>query len=305
MTLRCVAVVVFLLLAPLTGLSRAGGIPPALEIEAPPALAGTATELRERPAGELGSVARLMGIEAQGPPIHVVLAPESSDLAREAPSWYSGYAVGDRGLIVLFPARALSYPDATLPDLLRHEVAHVLAARAAGFRPLPRWFDEGLAMQAGNTWGLDERSRLALALLVEGRLPLDDLDRQFTGGQGEVGRAYAIAGAFVHDLVERHGQRIAADVLSGIAHGLPFDAAFENATGTTVESAYAEFWSGRALERWLPVLTSSLTLWLAITFLALWAIRRRRQSDAARRALWDEEERLQPPSPEAPGDMPF
>ena len=41
----------------------------------------------------------------------------------------------------------------------------------------------------------------------------------------------------------------------------------------------------------MPLLTSSLTLWLAVTLLALWAMRQRRRRDAAQRRLWEEEDR--------------
>ena len=40
----------------------------------------------------------------------------------------------------------------------------------------------------------------------------------------------------------------------------------------------------------MPVLTSSVTLWLLITLLALWAMRHRRQRDAAQRRIWEEED---------------
>jgi hypothetical protein len=40
----------------------------------------------------------------------------------------------------------------------------------------------------------------------------------------------------------------------------------------------------------VPILTSSVTLWLLVTLLALWAMKHRRQRDAARRRVWDEEE---------------
>jgi hypothetical protein len=45
--------------------------------------------------------------------------------------------------------------------------------------------------------------------------------------------------------------------------------------------------------RWIPLLTSSLALWMTITFLALWAIRRRRRRDALIRERWDLEDQLQ------------
>jgi hypothetical protein len=107
-----------------------------------------------------------------------------------------------------------------------------------------------------------------------------------------VQRAYAIAGTFVRDLLERHGQDVAGDILAEVRRGLPFEAAFARATGETLAAAEASFWSRQSFwYRWVPLLTSSVTLWLGITLLAVWAIRRRRQRDAALRARWEEEEK--------------
>ena len=51
------------------------------------------------------------------------------------------------------------------------------------------------------------------------------------------------------------------------------------------------FWRRRLLwDRWVPVLTSSVTVWVGITLLALYAIRKRRQRDATIRARWELEE---------------
>jgi hypothetical protein len=267
---------------------------PRLVIEAPPALAGVAARLREVDPSRLASAVRLVGLPASAvaePPIRIVLAPEGSTEASVVPPWVSGYAYGEQGVIVLLPGRVPSYPDSSLSDLLAHEVTHVLIARAAGGRPMPRWFHEGLAMIAGLSWGLEDRSRLTLALLVDRPVSLADLDGRFAGGQGEVNRAYAIAGSFVHDLFDRHGPQVAARILHGVASGLSFDAAFEQATGTPLAAAEASFWDRQTFwYRWVPLLTSSVTLWMLVTLLALWAIRRRRSRDAARRQLWDDEE---------------
>ena len=267
---------------------------PRLVIEAPPALAGVAARLREVDPARLASAVRLVGLPDSAvadPPIRVLLAPEGSAEASVVPPWVSGYAYGEQGVIVLLPGRVPSYPDSSLSDLLAHEVTHVLIARAAGGRPMPRWFHEGLAMIAGLSWGLEDRSRLTLALLVDRPVSLADLDGRFAGGQGEVNRAYAIAGSFVHDLFDRHGPQVAARILHGVASGLSFDAAFEQATGTPIAAAEASFWDRQTFwYRWVPILTSSVTLWMLVTLLALWAIRRRRSRDAARRQAWDEEE---------------
>jgi hypothetical protein len=275
-------------------LSSAAVEPPRLLVEAPPALAATATRLRAVDPEQLASTMRLVGLDRPGPPIRVIVAPEGSGPATLVPAWVSGYALSDRGLVVLLPQRVPNYPDSSLEDLLRHEVAHVLIARAAGHRPLPRWFHEGLAMIAGGSWGLDDRSRLTLVMVADRPVSLTELEQRFGGGQGEVNRAYAVAGAFVRDLFERYGADAAPQILAGVARGLSFEDAFRAATGTSLAAAESSFWSRQTFwYRWVPVLTSSVTLWMLVTLLALWAIRRRRARDAARRRQWDaEEERI-------------
>ncbi|HKI03998.1 MAG TPA: hypothetical protein VKK31_18600 [Thermoanaerobaculia bacterium] len=266
-------------------------VPPKIVIEAPPALAGAAARVRAVDPAQLASAMRLVGLTEPGPPIRVILAAEGSGPAVLVSPWISGYALSDQGLIVLLPQRVPTYPDSSLDDLLRHEVAHVLIARAAGGRPLPRWFHEGMAMIAGGSWGFEDRSRLTLALMTDRPVSLEDLDRRFGSGQAEVNRSYAIAGAFVRDLFETYGPEAAPRLLAGVARGLSFEDAFREATGTPLAEAESSFWSRQTFwYRWVPVLTSSVTLWLLITVLALWAIRRRRERDAARRRVWDDEE---------------
>jgi hypothetical protein len=265
--------------------------PPRIVVEAPPQLEGTAARLRSIDPARLASVMRLVGLQDPGPPVRVILAPEESTAAGIVPPWVSGYAVGEQGVIVLLPGRVPSYPDSSLSDLLSHEMAHVMVARAAGGRPLPRWFHEGMAMIAGLSWGFDDRSRLTLALLVDRPVSLAALDGRFAGGQSEVNRAYAISGAFVRDLFDRHGQDVAARLLQGVSRGLAFPDAFRAATGESLAAAETSFWDRQTFwYRWVPVLTSSVTLWMIVTLLALWAIKRRRERDASLRRIWDEEE---------------
>lgn len=267
-------------------------VPPHLVIEAPRELAAAAAELEHLPPARLASAMRLVGLHEPGPPIRVLLAAEGSPAARAAPSWVAGYAFGADGPVVLFPARTPAYPDGSLEELLGHEVAHVLIARAAPGAELPRWFHEGVATVAGGSWGFADRSRLVLLDPDEGGLAA--LDSRFDGGPAEIERAYALSAAFVRSLLQRHGREAAARVLAEAAHGAPFAAAFAQATGESLAEAEAAFWRRHGLfYRWLPLLTSSVTLWLAITLLALWAGGRRRARTAALRREWEEEERTE------------
>ena len=285
--MRRVVVLLFLLLPALAAAQR----PPELIVQAPPSLERAAAKVRAVEPGRLLDAMRLVGLTDPGPPIQVLLGPEGSDLAM-VPPWVSGYAFGEEGVIVLLPARAPSYPDSSLEELLRHEVAHVLVARAAGGRPLPRWFHEGLAMIAGLSWGLDDRSQLTLTLVGDGEVSLERLEQEFRGGRGDARSAYAIAGAFANDLLRRYGDDTAARILAEVARGLSFEDAFRSATGATLAEAERAFWRRQTLwYRWVPLLTSSVTLWLLITLLAIWAMGKRRARDAALRRRWEEEEK--------------
>ncbi|MDX1644045.1 MAG: hypothetical protein R3244_06785 [Thermoanaerobaculia bacterium] len=267
---------------------------PRLEVEAPPEHAALARELEALPAERFEPVMRMVGLERAGPPIRVDLATEDSPQADAAESWVAGYAYGALGHVVLFVERTPPYPDGSLEELLDHEVAHVLIARAAANRPVPRWFNEGVAMVAGHSWGLEDTSRLTLAMLTESEMPLEGIDRLFAGHSGEVARAYALSGALVRDLLHRFGSRTVATILEQVRYGVAFEEAFFRATGTTVAELEESFWNRHSFwYRWVPILGSSATIWLGVTLLALLAFRRRKQRDAEIRARWEREEERQ------------
>ncbi len=286
------AAVLALALLPATAVEPDGPWPPPeLVVEAPASLAGAAARIERLDRRRLEQPVRLTGLRRPGPPVRVVLAAEDSQLARQAPSWVAGYAWGALGVVVLFPERSPAYPDGSFEEVVLHELAHVLVSRAAGGREVPRWFNEGLAMFAGRSWRLGDRSRLTWALLLDRRLELAAVEEGFAGGRAEAGRAYAFAGAFLNDLIRRHGIDAPGRILAAVALGRPFDDAFRDVTGLPLDRAEASFWRRHSLwYRWLPVLTSSATLWLGITLLALVAIRRRRRRDAEMAARWEAEE---------------
>jgi Peptidase MA superfamily len=274
-------------------LAAAGQEAPSLVIEAPPALARQAAAVRALEEGEWTSLLELLGLPNPGPPIRVVLAPEDSRLARNVPSWVSGYAVPELGTVVLFPDRVPSYPDRNLETLLHHEIAHMLLARAAGGRPVPRWFNEGTATVAAREWGVEDGARVVLATIGRGPRSLSDVNAAFSGDTAAASRGYAVSAALVRYLLRRHGEDAVARILARVSRGVAFDDAFEAATGETVgEFARGYFGTETLWTTWVPFVTSTTALWMAITLLALLAIKRRRERDAAIREAWAEEERL-------------
>ena len=280
--------------------------PPRLEFSAPPALYGEVSGLRWLPAERLGGVVELVGLESAGATIRVVLVPEDQPLAQQTPRRIQGFAVGVESAVVLFPQRVASYPYDSLDGLLVHEVTHVLLHRAAGGRPLPRWFHEGVALLAARDWRLADGERLLVGGVSGVPRSAAALERAFAGEGYATDTAYAIAGALARELVRRHGRDAVARVAAAVAGGDEFPRAFATATGESLEDFEAAFWRRfQLLYRWVPFLTSGTALWLGVTALAMLAIARRRARDAALRRLWADEERLieeRSAAAAAPGD---
>jgi hypothetical protein len=264
---------------------------PRLNIEAPAELAAARARLESFDSARLRGVMQLLRIDDPGPAIRVVLATETSDWARQVPSSTAGFAVGEDNLVVLFPSRSPTYPEDSLEDVLHHEVAHVLIARAAGGKPVPRWFDEGLAMAAERTWSLEDEARQLQELTFVAPTDLDDVNALFEQGEGARIRAYTLAGAFVRDLMRRHGSSAPGEILARMASGIWFDEAFAQVIGHSVTDEEAAFWNRHQFwSRWLPFLTTTTALWMGVTVLALVAFIRRRQKNAAIRRRWKDED---------------
>lgn len=267
---------------------------PTLRIEAPDGLEAVREKVSRFPLDRLTTAMTLAGLTHAGPPIDVLLIAESSDLARGTPPWISGFADPGRNLVVLFPNRARFYPSDSLETLLHHEVAHILFSRAAQGRPVPRWFNEGLALAAERPVGLGDRSRLAWTLVRHGVVSLSELERLFDEGRAANQRAYAVASALVRDLLRAHGDASAGRVLSLVGQDRPFDEAFETGMGEPLLAAVDRFWSRQRLwGRWIPFLSGPTFLWMVITLLALYAIRAHRRRRAAQRRLWEAEEQAE------------
>lgn len=286
------AVAARLLAALLAVTSAHAQAPPELAIIAPAELAAARSRLDSFNRLPLAGIVRTVGLDEPGPPIQVVLAGEESAAARGAGAWIAGYALGNAGLVVLFPARSPVYPHDTLEDVLRHEVSHVLIARAAGGRDVPRWFHEGLSVAVERPWDFEDRSRLAWELMAGPRLRLREIDAMFDEGQAAQARAYSLSAAFVRDLIREYGATAPAGILRLVREDMPFDQAVITVAGRTLAGVENEFWNRqRVWTVWVPYFTSGEAFWLLVigmAALAVW-VRRRRRAETRRR--WDDEER--------------
>jgi len=274
--------------------------PPALQFETLDLRPADEPHLRRLDPDRLRTIVELVGLEDPGPPIRVMFAPEDSELARATSPWIAGLAHGATGTVVLFPSRSPRYPHDSLEAVLRHEVAHVLIVRAADGQALPRWFHEGLAVVAERAWHFEDRWRLAWALVPADQVRMDEVNDLFEAGASGARRANALASAFVRHIIETQGSDMPARILAAVANEVPFEVAFEQATGRSLVDAERSFHA--SLTSWtrrLPLLTSPFVLWMIVTLLAVSAIYVGRRRSAERRRKWADEDANETPSRDA------
>jgi hypothetical protein len=174
---------------------------------------------------------------------------------------------------------------------LSHELVHAVMADALGPRhgDLPAWWKEGVAAHLAGEWRLIESVHV-VGFAVSGRfLPLREIARDWPRAGSDVQAAYLESFAFVRWLEGRSGEESIRAVFDGLEAGSTFRQAFSSAFGRSPEQLEAE-WRGEFSwrYRWLPILTSSSTLWLLMVALFVVAgIGRRREARRRLEALED------------------
>jgi hypothetical protein len=263
-----------------------------LTVEAPASLGQVADRVRDVDRQELTAALARAGVNVP-PKIHVTLIPEHDPRARATPVWIVGLASGSSD-VAIFPQRIGSYPTSypydSLESVLWHEVVHLALSAQAGDRPLPRWFHEGVAMSVEEQWGVTGQVQLLLA--TGGDPDLFDLGRLFDSQtQPETASAYLLAAALVSDMRQRHGGAVPGAIVNRVAGGARFADAFALETGETPDEAAAHAWQGyRRWTSWIPIVTSTSSLWIGIMALALVAFLATLRRRFRRRRQWDQEE---------------
>jgi hypothetical protein len=234
---------------------------------------------------------------AVGPAEYRRMLPAGVDL----PDWTAGVAFPRQQLVVLLSSGKRGLGPAEVHRTLRHELAHLALMHAAGFQEIPRWFNEAFAMLHADEWSLD-RAMLLMRGAAGGRLqPLEQLRRSWPSSGSAARLAYAQSIAFVAFLRAEVGDDALAQTVTGLRTGHDFDTAVQTATGLELAELERRWLADlRVTYAWIPLLTSSGTLWVAITVVFLLAYARRRRDKRARLAQMDAEDHPPPAPPNPP-----
>jgi hypothetical protein len=207
--------------------------------------------------------------------------------------WNRAYSYPAENIVVL-EARSLSESDGNAS--LRHEFLHVALGQLGG--DWPHWFHDGLAMfLTGQRYSISQYAALFQAVQQDRIFSFQDLKDRWPEQPSDVQIAYAQSVSFVAFLVDAHGMAALGELIDGVVAGRPFETAFARAFKASVwfeEMA----WRAQLPSRysWLPILTSSSTLWALLACVCLGASlrlrarrqRRRREMEAAELAEAEE-----------------
>jgi len=162
------------------------------------------------------------------------------------PTWVYGAALPD-SLVMLTPLRFSpafnGHRYADVFKLVPHELTHLILAQIVGypgFREMPQWLNEGLAVYLSGQRG-DEHAIIDAARA--GKLPsFENLDQALTG-QAKIGNSYDVAGSITGYMIEAYGADKIPPLLEALAKGVDFDTALRQAIGidkVTLEKQWQE-----------------------------------------------------------------
>lgn len=203
------------------------------------------------------------------------------------PDWGKGCALPAYGVIVLQPSRE---GPGGLRTTLAHEVSHVLLHRAVGGKPLPRWFDEGVAMWYALEWGRAHSFRLALASLLGRLVPLEEVDEVLSFSSEEAELAYAESFSAVVFLLSRYGGDSVRRITKFMREGDSFREALSRTTGLSYDAFLGE-WRSYIRRKYdvVLVLSEGPCLWIgvALLFLLVYMVKRRKAKRTEEEKEWE------------------
>lgn len=207
------------------------------------------------------------------------------------PSYAAGLAYSQLGLVLLTIQPLYPNSEHNLLEIFKHELVHVALHDAVQGEPIPRWFNEGLAVQLSGENRATRLWTLWSATLSENLIPLNQLEATFPADPNSASVAYAEAADFVRFLTRNQEEHRFRAAVARVKTGQPFVAALGDAYGSEISSLEYE-WLEDVARRYTfwPVLFSSTVIWMGVLGLLVWGWRRRKAQSAVTLARWAREE---------------
>ena len=244
-----------------------------------------------------------------GGPYTIILAQSKEEFIElqptrsPAPEWAGALTYPHFGVVLLMTPGALRSSGTEYWALLQHEMVHLVMgeAEAKHMIRIPRWLSEGVATHISGEMNLSRLLHLSWAQVTGRTIPFERIAEDFPDDPSMAETAYAQSYLFVKYMMRRFGD----DAVARLVSSLREEGELARAVNAEFEVSLAELLDGfdqyaRVKATWIPVITSTATVWGVITLLFLYSVAGRRFRDRNTLRRWQEEEDLAEGS--LPGD---
>ena len=236
----------------------------------------------------------------RGRDVVVFLAPDAmrfeSLTGGRTPEWGAGVAFPQLEIIVIPGYVSSRTGTHELPQILRHELAHVALQRHLEDALVPRWFTEGYATWSAGQLDADAGWQLRLALATDRAPPLDSLTLDWPLLAADARIAYLLSASAMQYLYSLGSPETLERFFGVWAQSGDFEASLREVYVIS-SPQFERLWRAHVKRRfgWLQVLAQTAFIWViaALLVLALFIIRRRRD----RRRMAELRESEPPDSP--------
>jgi len=205
------------------------------------------------------------------------------------PDWSDGVASPSRNIIILKSSNILP-GNANNSKIAIHELTHILLNRAVHSNPVPRWFNEGLAVYYSGEKAFASGSLVSKALVTKSIIDLNDIDEVLTFYRDKAQLAYQESYLAVDYLFEQFGKDKVKEIISELGKGQKIDQALLNVIGMDMlDFEYEWYQHIKKKYRWRFLVDFDTYLWILMLalFLLGFILMRLRNRRTIRR--WEED----------------
>ena len=228
-------------------------------------------------------------------PFEVVIARSDDAFLKYAgrlPEWAGAVANYNTNRIVL-KSPSLGQTDIWgYDETLKHEVAHMVIGQNLDPARLPRWLNEGLAMAAAGQHSFRDTYTLAMAVVRDDLIPLNELEQMLRFHRQKASLAYIEAYSAVQYLQKELPAGTLPEVFSVMRESeISFSQALKRVSG--ISDYYLEYHWRKDLKsqyRWIMILSSDTVIWILFPVLALLAYLAVKWRNRKKMQEWQSEE---------------
>lgn len=228
-------------------------------------------------------------------PVTVYVADSEKDFQSQTggnfPDWGIGYAVSKHNLIVIKSPDHFRY-NKSLDQLLAHELAHIFLEKKAGGKDLPRWMEEGFAMQKSHEWQIGQDLSVVRALFTRSIFPLSSMEDLNSFPESKAQLSYTLSFLAISYFFKEYGERSFSDLVNYIAQGKTWDDAFMLTTGSAYSGFQKEFTDYiKKRYQFLSFFGDTILFWLGLAFVIIFLYFMKKRSTKKILERWELEDR--------------